>query len=109
MIEYWKQIKGYEQDYMISNLGKVASIKRRGFNLMFLSDHYKGYKNVCLWKDGIRRTFYVHRLVADHFVEGKNGIKNQVNHKNFKKKDNNYKNLEWVSSDENYDHAYFLN
>ena len=109
MKECWKQINEYEQDYMISNLGNVSTIKFNGFTKKSQSNHYKGYKIVSLWKNGKRKTFYVHRLVADHFVDGKNNIKNQVNHKNFKKSDNKFNNLEWVSSIENTDHSYFMN
>lgn len=103
MEEYWKQITGYEQDYMISNLGKVASIKK-GFHLIKLGKHYKGYVTAQLWKDGKRKLQYTHRLVAKEFVYNPDN-KPQVNHIDCKRENNNYKNLEWVTSYENYNHA----
>lgn len=103
MDEYWKQIPGYEQDYMISSYGNVASIKN-GFHLIRLRKHYKGYLTAQLWKDGKRKIFYSHRLVATSFIDNPRK-KPEVNHIDCKRDNNFYKNLEWVTSYENYDHA----
>lgn len=55
---------------------------------------------ISLKSNGKRKNFYIHRLVAEHFVKKIPG-KNVVNHKDFDKKNNNYKNLEWCTQKEN--------
>lgn len=50
------------------------------------------------------KPYYVHRLVAECFCLKSKG-KLEVNHKNKNTKDNNYTNLEWVTSSENHHHA----
>lgn len=68
------------------------------------ADNGHGYRYVSLSKEGKSRSFYVHRLVSQHFILP---IKNkpQVNHKNGIKTDNRVANLEWCSDRENKKHA----
>lgn len=58
-----------------------------------------GYKSVKLtFPDGHQQRFYVHRLVAIHFIENDSPtIKTFVNHKDGNKLNNKVENLEWVS------------
>lgn len=64
-------------------------------------EHSHGYLRVYLdCKDA-----YIHRLVAEYFCEGKTYARNQVNHIDGNKKNNNYTNLEWVTNQENMNHA----
>lgn len=66
-----------------------------------LVEHSHGYMRVYLdCKDT-----YLHRLVAEYFVEGKTEERNQVNHIDGNKKNNDYTNLEWVTNQENMHHA----
>ena len=58
-------------------------------------DNGNGYKVVSLLKDGKRKNFYVHRLVAEHFIPNPNGFK-EVNHIDYDKSNNNVMNLEWT-------------
>lgn len=96
MTEEWRPIVGYEGLYEVSNTGQV----RRVSDLMVLkfSDR-KGYCGVRLRKDGKRKMFSVHRLVAIAFIQNPYGLP-QVNHKDENKKNNNVDNLEWC------DHIY---
>jgi hypothetical protein len=107
--EIWKDIKGFEGRYQVSNMGRVRSLDRtdidrlgrihhtRGMVLKDSLNKGKGYYRVSL-SDGHRNyTHYeVHRLVALHFVPGyKEGL--VVNHKNEIKTDNRAENLEWCT------------
>jgi len=69
-----------------------------------ITDNGNGYKLVSLHKDAKRKNHYLHRLVAESFVENISG-KSQINHKDCNKQNNNACNLEWVSSLENIHHA----
>lgn len=88
-----KDIKDYE-NYQISDTGIVIN-KKTGRELK--QQEKKGYMNVSLFKDGIKKNKLVHRLVAEAFIEN---IKNypQVNHKNENTHDNCVDNLEWCTA-----------
>src|SRR5699024_4409598 len=95
--EVWKDIKGYEGYYQVSNLGRVKSNGRyvKGpYNSEFWKDGRilkggkmtSGYRFVCLSVDGIKRNFAVHRLVALAFIPNEEN-KETVNHINGVKTD----------------------
>ena len=58
-----------------------------------------------LYKNGIRKTYLVHRLVATAFISNPNNY-NEVNHKSGIKSCNCSKNLEWCNRSMNMIHAY---
>lgn len=94
-MEEWKDIKGYEGLYQISNEGRVKNIKRD--TLRVFNDNGYGYYMVLLSKNGKKKPFYVHRLVAEAFIQNPNNLP-QVNHKNENKHLNIVENLEWCDS-----------
>lgn len=118
MKEIWKDIKGYEGFYQVSNMGRVKGIEREvysGHNYSVLRIEkekiYKGYKvkngyiYQTLLKNGKRKTFKLHRLVAETFIPNPDN-KPQVNHIDGDKENNKVSNLEWVTRKENLNHAY---
>ena len=112
MKEIWKDIKGYEGLYQISDLGRVKSLERfvknkNGLRLVKESikkTHiYQGYECVGIYKDNISKTFRVHALVANCFLGKKSGF--VINHIDGVKTNNHLSNLEFITQNENMDHA----
>lgn len=101
-MEIWKDIVGFEGKYRVSDDGLVYSVRRN--KILKPKTTKDGYLAVCLW-DGNNNHRRVHRLVAQAFVERKNGC-DVVNHINCDKKDNRASNLEWTTVQENTKHAY---
>jgi len=110
-MEIFKPILGYP-DYEISNKGNVRSLDRIVFhpngNLNLkgkpLKMRIKNYGYVSLTNNGVSNNFYIHRLVAIHFVPNPEN-KTQVNHLDGDKFNNNDWNLEWNTPKENINHA----
>jgi hypothetical protein len=106
MQEIWKDIKGYEGLYQVSNLGRVKSLERYKTNWSkkqcvkervlkpILAN--TGYYMVVLSKNGITKSVLVHRLVAETFLSNPNNLE-QVNHKDENKLNNNIDNLEFCT------------
>lgn len=108
MNEIWKDIKGYEGAYQISNLGSVKSLKHRGLirDKILKPAFVRGYLCVSLCVNGtkFRKTHKVHRLVAQTFLDNPEN-KPTVNHKDGDKANNSVTNLEWATMLENNIHA----
>ena len=116
-MEVWKDIKGYEGLYQISNKGKVKSLNRTLTRKNNKRMHYdekiikpipnsRGYLRVQLTKGETKTKFFVHRLVAIHFVENPNKNEfNVVNHIDCNPKNNSFDNLEWTTPKGNYHHS----
>lgn len=104
--EIWRPIEGYEGLYEISNLGKIKSNFRQGSTTDFLkiSNNGNGYMMVRLCKNGKAKKYYLHRLLAQTFIDNPED-KPQVNHINENRSDNRLENLEWVTQKENNNHG----
>ena len=92
------------KDYKITRDGKVISLKHNKEREIKGYIDKDGYRRVLLHIDGKRRKFFVHRLVAQQYIENPEN-KPQVNHKDGNKLNNNVENLEWVTNKENIRHA----
>lgn len=97
--EYWKPVVGYEGHYQVSNFGRVKSIKF-GKEIILKQNIRGGYYIVNLSKNGIVKTYLVHRLVAEAFIDNTDNLP-QVNHKDENKLNNNVDNLEWCTHEYN--------
>lgn len=115
MTEIWRPIRGVNDCYYISNLGRVKSGGRwvnhskKGIRFVrekILKQYAKpnGYMSIGIYLNKNIKTFYVHRLVAINFIDNPL-IKGEVNHKDGDKTNNKVCNLEWVTKSENIKHA----
>ena len=97
--EEWRDIKGYEGLYQVSNYGRVKSLCSRNQKILKPCDCGNGYLIVSLHdKDKKVHTVKVHRLVAREFVENLNpDVLTDVNHKDENKLNNSADNLEWCN------------
>lgn len=98
----WKPVVGYENEYLVSNCGKVWSMRNN--RLLTPKITAAGYLRVGLSVDGKRKDFHVHRLVALAFIP--NPLeKPTVNHINEIKTDNRVENLAWATMAEQNTHG----
>lgn len=112
MKEIWKDIKGYEGHYQVSNIGRVKSLDR----IIYTKYYYRGRKQkgeilklqkdkdgyvVCpLKKEGKSYILKVHRMVAKAFIDNPNNY-SCVDHINGIRDDNRVENLRWCTNKQN--------
>lgn len=84
--EIFKDIRGYEGYYQITNFGRVYSLITNKF--LALNHKRSGYVTAVLFKNKIAKTFTVHRLVATNFIDNPNQYRD-INHKDGNKTNNN--------------------
>lgn len=107
-MENWKDVTGYEGLYQVSDQGNVRSLNWRGSKgtkNLWLKPHNKGYLQVELAKNGVRKTFTVHRLVANAFVPNPDKLP-VINHIDEDKQNNRAENLEWCTHKRNMEAFY---
>lgn len=120
MAEIWRDIKGFEGIYQVSNMGRVKSLNRYDLRGRFIKEKILrprinrcGYCYVNLYSTPTKyKSKTLHRLVAQAFLPNPNNLP-QVNHKNEEKVcnivwvnedgsiDYNKSNLEWCSAEYN--------
>lgn len=116
--EIWKDVKGYEGLYQVSNLGRLRSLDRyvrhkkigstrllKGKIMSPTISKSTGYLVTILYRKGKGSQVTVHRLVAETFLPNPTE-KPEVNHINGIRDDDRAENLEWVNRSENQLHAY---
>lgn len=109
--EIWKDIKGYEGHYQVSNHGNVRSCYREGIATngrlfvvpsILIKKHISnaGYQRITVSKNRKTKHLTIHRLVAESFLDKKED-KNIVDHIDRNKENNHVDNLRWCNQKEN--------
>ena len=103
--EIWKPIKGFEDEYEISDCGRLRSIKRKNSKIIKGYKESNGYIHVVLTKmkngKNIKyRSTRIHRLVAETFIPNTDNLP-VINHIDMIKTNNNVSNLEWCTQSYN--------
>lgn len=103
MQEVWLPVVGFEEYYLISNTGKIFSIRSQ--RELIVKPKHTGYMDIELNING--KVYYkrIHRLVAEAFIPNPEN-KPYINHKDGNKLNNNVTNLEWCTNSENMIHAF---
>lgn len=96
-ISSFSDIEGFDGLYKIDKFGNVLSTKN---NIILKPKISRGYLTVCLFNNGRRKYKFVHRLVAETYIQNPNGY-NVVNHKDENKLNNHVDNLEWCTTEYN--------
>lgn len=123
MEEIYIPIVNYEGLYEVSNYGNIKSTSKTVFignkkngdpkfkitndRILKIFKSCNSYINIHLYKDGNKKTFLVHRLMAISFIPNPKN-KEFVNHIDGNKLNNNLLNLEWCTRKENNDHGYSM-
>lgn len=121
-MEIWKDVRGYEDLYQVSNLGNLKSLDRiinltgknqfKSFTAQKLIKGQKikkcinkyNYFQVVLYKNGEKENKLIHQLVAQAFIPNPDN-KPTVNHIDGNKLNNCVDNLEWATNKEQTQHA----
>ena len=116
MEEIWRDVKGYEGLYQVSNFGRVKSLRRLtrckndSYGIVkeriLKTSLHNGYRIVSFLKDNKRKTFSVHRLVAIAFIANPDNLP-QINHKDEIKSNSIANNLEWCTHKYNCNYGSF--
>lgn len=99
----WKDVKGFEGIYQVSDEGEVRRLYKGG-TTKTMKPWTGQYKTITLSAKGKKRTYLMHRLIAETFL-GRPANATEVNHKDGDKHNNRLENLEWVTQQENGYHA----
>lgn len=98
------KIKEYP-DYGLTKQGRVYSKKTGKWKELIPQKDTDGYLQVRLYNDGVGRFKFVHRLVAESYLERKSDC-HEVNHIDGDKTNNSISNLEWCDRSKNMLHAH---
>ena len=94
----------HEIEYIVSSDGRVYSTKNRGAAKYHKEIKQRlnedGYPQITVGKTGRRRTYAVHRMVAEAFIPNPNNLP-EVNHKDCNRTNNHVENLEWCTHEYN--------
>lgn len=94
--EEWKSVVGFEGRYDVSSLGNIKNCKTKLILTPWINT--RGYKSVTLIKDGKKKSYKVHKLIAETFLNhSPSGMLEVVDHINSDPLDNRVDNLQIIS------------
>jgi hypothetical protein len=93
----WKQIHKYD-NYSVSNTGEIKNNTTSRILKYYIRN---GYKSVTLSIKNVKKTFNIHTIVAEHFLQKPHNKNYVVNHKDENKLNNHLENLEYITYKEN--------
>ena len=101
MIERWKDVKGFEGLYKVSNFGNIMHKSKGAWKILKNTNSKGDYLSVKLKSNnGSIKYTRIHRIVAETFIPNPLNLP-QVNHIDMNKQNNRVDNLEWCSHREN--------
>lgn len=109
-VEQWKQIEidnVIYEDYEISSHGRVRNINYRNTGrIRVLKPHLdtRNYYDIGIWKNGMKKTYRVHTLVATMFIPNPHGL-TEVDHIDRNRHNNHVSNLRWTTHQQNMDNG----
>ncbi len=100
--EKWKKLHFKDihplEKYEISNYGRIKSFKINPRGRIIKIPEIKGYKAMVFKTIKNKSiTKYVHKLVAEHFIQRDSELQKYVIHIDYNKKNNHVSNLRWVT------------
>lgn len=113
----WSEIGGYEGLYLVSDEGEVIALpkvvkssyrtarrKAKPIKIHLRGKNGHNYEAVTLSKDGVSKSYSVHRLVAQAFIPNPGNLP-EVNHKDENTLNNRVDNLEWCTRQYNIEYS----
>lgn len=99
--EEWRDVPGYEGLYKVSSEGRImSSYSKKLLTPVKSGPKGKDYYAITLVKDGFKKRFYIHKLVALAFIPNPQNLP-CIDHLNTDRYDNRYRNLRWCSFSDN--------
>lgn len=95
--EQWLEITDSDGLYLVSNYGRIKSIALNKNGIILKPHSIKGYYTVSITLKGKRKTCYVHKVTAEHWLEKPLQGADHVIHKDWNKNNNQVSNLEFIS------------
>lgn len=101
IMEIWKPVVGFENEYEVSNHGRIKTLKwRKPFKIMRLRISKRGYYYVNLSRNDRKKSYNVHQLVAMAFI-GVPPVKHEVCHIDGNRLNSNLANLRYGTRHDN--------
>ncbi len=107
--EEWKEIKfeegALQKKYAISNYGRIVSyLTTPEEGTLIKGGKLRGYATLPVRPHGKSKTFYVHKLVAQYFIDNDRPDATFVIHLDHNKNNNYTENLKWCTKEEVFEH-----
>ena len=98
--EEFREVEGTEGNYLVSNYGRVISYISNHALILKPTITPKGYERLQITIEGQRYNKFVHSLVAAAWLGQPQSLEQEIHHKDFNQRNNNYTNLQYVYKNE---------